>query len=98
MTALITAHLRGHIRGHRSRDAWVAHVLDRTRTPDDETAEPDLEATSPLPDRHLAGIAARRQAISDFDSIDETFDLIDRRTTELLARTERLLTDLGIEQ
>ncbi|WP_288336635.1 hypothetical protein [uncultured Gordonia sp.] len=98
VTALITAHLRGHIRGHRSRDAWVAHVLDRTRTPDDETAEPDLEATSPLPDRHLAGIAARRQAISDFDSIDETFDLIDRRTTELLARTERLLTDLGIEQ
>lgn len=98
VAALITAHLRGHVRGHTARDAWVDHVLDRTRTPDDEIIEPDLEATGPLPDRHLAGVQARRQAIAVFDGIDDTFADIDRRTAELLARTERLLADLDIEQ
>ena len=94
VTALITAHLRGHTRGTTARDAWVVHVLDRTRTPEAEAAEPDLEASDPLPDRHLAGVQARRQAIAVFDGIDDTFADIDRRTAELLARTERLLTDL----
>jgi hypothetical protein len=95
VSAILATHLRGRGRDIPGRDRWVQHVLDRTNPPAEPDLEPeDIVATAPLPDRHDQHVQARHDAVHVFDGIEDTFAEIDRRTADLLARTEQILADL----
>ena len=97
VSAILATHLRGPGRDIRGRDRWVQHVLDRVNAPAEPELEPedDMVAAAPVPDRHDQHVQARHAAVRVFDGIEDTFAEIDRRTADLLARTEQILADLG---
>lgn len=90
--AVVRTRLDGQRRGITSRDRWVEGVLERTTPEGVDTPEPIVVPA--LPDRHHDGVEARRKAMNVFDGIDDTFADIDRRTAELLERTEQILSGL----
>jgi hypothetical protein len=74
----------------------VQRVLEReAKARKRDAAEVPVVEVAPLPDRHDEATAARQRAMHVFDGIDDTFADIDRRTAEILARTEALLADIG---
>lgn len=89
---VITTHLYGAGRGDLTRTAMVERLLARSDGP----VEPEPEQTPrPLPDDYGRGVAARLAAADEFEGVDGTFAEIDRRTEDLLARTEALLAEFG---
>ena len=90
--AVVNTHLHGRGRGITRRDDWVQRVLDRTAP--ESSDEPEPVIVPALPDHHNDGVQARKRAMEVFDGIDDTFADIDRRTAELLERTEQILNGL----
>ena len=93
--AIVQTHVHGAGRGVTTRDAWVKRILEREAQRRRHEPEAPSVQVAPLPDRHSEATAARQRAMQVFDGIDDTFADIDRRTAEILARTEALLADMG---
>lgn len=91
---VINTHLYRGGRGPRSRDQWVQRILDRTK-PEEPDRPVEVPKPPPLPDRYGHGIEARKSAEHAFDGIGDVYADIDKRTADLLERTERLLAEFG---
>ena len=95
VTALINAHLhdRRPRRGTGRSDRWLRQAIERSTPAPEPVAvvEPEVPA---LPDHHQLGVQARKRAQAVFDGVDDTFADIDRRTAEILERTEQILAGL----
>ncbi|GBF17390.1 hypothetical protein Br6_04796 [Rhodococcus sp. Br-6] len=107
VASIVSAHLAGTASRRADRvvkhfdDGWSEAVDDvTTAVYDESSADSDVEDSVPefvdytpeeLAAKYEAGIAARHAAANSMADLDDTFDEIDTRTAELLARTEALL-------
>ena len=103
ITRILTAHLTGSTRTRDHRqvkffdDGWADAVEDvvESITEDDATnadaVEPPDLSSEEIAARYEAGLAARRGTAEAMADLEPTFDDLDDRTNELLARIQGLL-------
>ena len=93
VSAILHTHLRATGRPVTDRGLWAQTVADRHTAPT-VTASVTIPVVD-LPDTYDEGVSARRHATAELDDLGEIFTALDRQTSELLARTEHLLSEIG---